>query len=309
MSMKTWTQFTRTLPKKINLNEVQNQSEANCIVLLISNHFSNSKIKEFHQYIYNQFNGKSLIGAVVDSVGAPGYSLTACHGIGFYSKPGRIQKQKAVGRWPSMFNQPMVDNPIFKTISLKAQNVNQDVLPNNSLSSNPSLLLTFSDNEPYDLYDHFQSQYPDSIKMGLVASRTPFLNGNPYTLFYNDQTISNGCVGLSTTDKVNFSYNDSIFQPLHDDYLTISKSQGNIILQIEGSDASRLLVEKVSTQIQPHSDFNLYIRIKSQTNQEMIFSIIGGDLSKGTLAIETLSDLTPGMKIQVSNSHELTISL
>jgi small ligand-binding sensory domain FIST len=38
---------------------------------------------------------------------------------------------------------------------------------------------------------------PCFVQMGLIASSTPFVNGRPFTLFFNDEVHSSGAVGVA----------------------------------------------------------------------------------------------------------------
>ena len=46
------------------------------------------------------------------------------------------------------------------------------------------------------------------MQMGLIASSTPFINGRPFTLFFNDEIHSSGAVGVATLRPTATSFLD-----------------------------------------------------------------------------------------------------
>ncbi|KAF8505347.1 hypothetical protein BU17DRAFT_101032 [Hysterangium stoloniferum] len=122
-------------------------------------------------------------------------------------------------------------------------------------------LLFFSDNSPDGLVRAL-----DHLPMGLIASSTPFFNGHPFTLFFNDEVHSSGAVGVALRTPtfpepticfggleplaaglgvvtvgidVSISYTN-IFTCAH-------RSEGDLIRQINGSNAAQVLIDPVAT--------------------------------------------------------------
>lgn len=180
--------------------------------------------------------------------------------------------------------------------------------------------------------------------MGLFAAKTPFLNGNPYTLFVDNQIYMGGAVTLGihrhtldgpdissgnsvsddSTDSIKSSGNSvsadftkrSGLYSISNEPLVITKCRGNIILEVDGKDknASMLLVKQVNhtrdsgiekneskmNNGKKHRDdlsnenTSIFAKLTDpKTGSSAFFPIVGGDLSKGALAIDTLMDIKP----------------
>ncbi|KAI9332946.1 hypothetical protein BDR26DRAFT_823714, partial [Obelidium mucronatum] len=160
--------------------------------------------------------------------------------------------------------------------------------------------------------------------MGLVTPLTPFITGKTHTLFQNGKVIDSGLVGLSLQDS---SAATSTAQPKYiysgltpiGEYMNITSCQGNIILTLDNSLATRQIldslakdfdgaspasVSSVSLESSISVDKALYLEIKSnQTDRDRdedscVYKIVAGDLRKGNIAVETTQDLQVGMKVR-----------
>ncbi|RUS23240.1 hypothetical protein BC937DRAFT_90187 [Endogone sp. FLAS-F59071] len=65
----------------------------------------------------------------------------------------------------------------------------------------PSLIFLVSDKEPYQLLETLDHHFSQSVKLGLIATSTPFITGRPYTLFHNARVLSGGVVGFAVTEE------------------------------------------------------------------------------------------------------------
>lgn len=193
------------------------------------------------------------------------------------------------------------------------------------------------------------------MQMNLFASQTPFLNGKPYSLFYNDKVLSGGCVGVAivrakreeenglstasnsrvkpptttaTSISLDFMSNTDLYS-ISADPLLITKSRGNIVLEVghgkdgENKKTSAVLVNQVhqdskakagyaplpkenqdkktkasSRKVQESKGKEENMKIYAKLQQEMsgqyaFIPVVGGDLSKGALALDTLMDIEP----------------
>ncbi|KAJ3325877.1 hypothetical protein HDV06_002262 [Boothiomyces sp. JEL0866] len=252
----------------------------NTILLFISNKLPKADISRLHQEIYSKFKPQYLIGGVVDS---PGVQIQSMNATGFYSPPGITRKQKSVGRWHNSTDGTLIHNSTnFSTLSQRNQDINQAVIPDIELNGS---VFTLSDSEPYDLMKFLKGS-----RLGLVASRTPFVNGLPFTLFFNNEVKTGGSVGITypCSNPVEIS---SQLNPISKEF-TITKCLGNMILNLDSLSASKTLIEAYKNQ--PNQ---MYCKITHE-NQVGYFNILGGDLTKGSIAIDTLMDLKPESKIQ-----------
>ena len=123
-----------------NISKGHIQKERSSYILLISPLYSMSEINLLHSQVFDKIKDYgNLIGAVVD-VGFKGWSLTSCEGIAFYSKPGRLYKQKSVGRWHL---RPQFE---FPDVSQDKNVLNQSIIPEQLKedTANSKLFLTFS---------------------------------------------------------------------------------------------------------------------------------------------------------------------
>ncbi|KAJ3260275.1 hypothetical protein HK103_000910 [Boothiomyces macroporosus] len=238
------------------------------------------EIAKIHQGVYNKFKPRYLIGGVVDSPGVQIHSLKA---TGFYSPPGITRKQKSVGRWHNNSDGTLIHNSTnFSSISQRNQDINKSVIPNVALNG---CVFTISDNEPYDLM-----KYITGKRIGLVGSRTPFLNGNPFTLFYNNKVKTGGSVGIvyDNSNEINVTHR---LNPISKEF-TITKCLGNMILNLDSISASKTLIEAYKDQ---PDQMHCKITFEGKSGY---FNILGGDLTKGSIAIDTMMDLKPQSTIQ-----------
>lgn len=133
--------------------------------------------------------------------------------------------------------------------------------------------------------------------MGLIAAQTPFLNGHPFTLFYNGAIIDGGSVGIAMSRKISSKTDYSCLYSLSSEPMKITKCQGNIILELDGVRASNKLVSEVYSDKATSTDTRLFCEV-IDGDSKAILVVTGGDTSKGTLALETLGDLKVGSKIR-----------
>lgn len=269
-------------------------------LLLVSSHFPSSAIKDFHSKIYKHLEC-NVVGGIVDSInGGAGWSLSlfdksksSC----FFSEPGFVRRNKSVGRWPSVTSlQKEVGE--FKSISLATEGDDgKRVSPILDGQSYTGGIITVSDEEPYDLYKSFNDKYPSTDKIGILAAQTPFITGLHNTLFWEGGFKEKGTVGIMLRDKVSIQCETSQLYPISE-RLNVTKCQGNIILEVDGKLASSFLVKKVGQDDTSNENHDLFMRVISQENKEAVFKITGGDISKGTLALDTLMDLKEGMTVE-----------
>lgn len=274
------------------------------LLLLISSQYKSHEISTIHSNIYNTFQPKQLVGAVVDSVSKKGYSVHSLDGIGFYSSGGVEHRHKQVGRWHlAKSNEPKTLG-FFNTISQSSSAINDKVIPDLDSNIQVGSFLTLSDTEPLDLYRYLNFKFPTAAKLGLITAKTPFINGKSCTMFYNDKVYESGTVGIAFKNSGTLAIKYNGLEPIGG-LFEITKSQGNIILEIKGENASKMLVKQVQDSIlKSHfkDSADLFVKVVKDEGLdkqvEAVLKITGGDITKGTLAIDTKSDLCIGMKVQ-----------
>lgn len=94
------------------------------------------------------------------------FSLALLNGIPFSSNEGRKLRSKSVGRWRFNHTQLEQTTSKFESIS-QGPNFTRKVIPIalQNISKDPDCIITFSDNEPIELYQYLHHAYPDSCKV------------------------------------------------------------------------------------------------------------------------------------------------
>ncbi len=90
---------------------------------------------------------------------------------------------------------------------------------------------------------------------------------------------------------------ESAFYPLHKEPLLITKAQGNIVLEVDGKKASQVLIQQIASESSKNKDHQLFVRLTNQNHLNGFFSVTSGDVSKGALAIDTLTTIQPGWSL------------
>ena len=98
--------------------------------------------------------------------------------------------------------------------------------------------------------------------MGLIGAATPFLNGKPRTLFYRDQILTSGLIGiaLKNTTKLDMVLHSESLVPISS-RLDISRCQGNIILELANQNATKTLLKYVHSSAIQSNDSSLFMRV------------------------------------------------
>lgn len=234
----------------------------NTILLFISSTKSAREIDLIHRKVLMEYNPNNLIGAVVDNLnGNQGWSMATCSSTIFKVNQGTQIRNKSVGRW----HQP---KKIIEEIHLEL--------------SSPKSIFAITDNEPIDFLRYIKSRYPVAMLSGLIATPTPFITGKAHTLFFNDQVLSSGSVGLVSEFTNQLVYED--FQPLSEP-MDMDDCKGNMILSIKGLNPTSILIQSVANE----KNGSLFIKTQNHFKR-----ILGGDFAKGCLAIDSSEPLQPG---------------
>ncbi|KAJ8664027.1 hypothetical protein O0I10_000305 [Lichtheimia ornata] len=251
------------------------------------------------------------IGCVVDHV--PGVK----HGISLmttsdervvpFHVPDSPERHKirniSVGRWG---RQDLTGEWIqFGSISKPSQEFR---LPSTlqQQKEHPSFVFVASDNEPDQLLHSLDHHFPQSTKIGIIGASTPFVTGNPFALFCQQEMLSAGMVGFAAYDN-NMGQDISIEHPSLEtlgEPMTITRCRGNIILDLDQAGATGLLLELIkqgqSARIAKDQEFYLgiYPPGTQDPSQMSVNRVTSGDPSRGNMSIDTTADLQVGQIVQ-----------
>nr|KAJ3420997.1 hypothetical protein HK105_004747 [Polyrhizophydium stewartii] len=298
-------------------------------VLLVSPDFSHADIEALHEGVRRSVRADALVGAVVDAVGlAPMAGGGAAWSLSLWTPdagergstvlafsvppvPVAARKNRSVGRWPDSFNRggarraDTLGSAAFESVSQGPVRDTWTLLPRALADSPPSQMLLLTDNEPFELLQSSTRAFPAAAHLGVIAARTPFVTGRPFTLFHNDSVLSEGAVGVafggSATQPAPIGMSAPHLVPLAPP-MHISRSRGNIILELDGRNASRELLAqiKLSDASVSAAGQQVFVRVHdAASGRTGLYPLSGGDLAKGTLAVDTLVDLVPGMQVEI----------
>jgi len=293
-------------------------------VALVSRSFSANDILKLNTEFLKHINPKIFIGAVVDRVPSPdsgGHGLSVLIGqeedaTGFIVEDTADRKKiksVSVGRWGRVqdFNRfEFEENDIdkfgwegFKSVSRNVHD--HSLIPQlQNLNCVPQFAWIVSDHEPYQLIETLDHHLPQTTKCGLIGSSTPFITGTPYTLFYNGKTLSGGTIGFvsSSTPKLQPEIQHHALEVIGRQ-MTITRCRGNIILDLDESSATGLLLDLLNkghnANISKDKEFYLGICLDEPVAQlASVHRVTSGDPSKGNMSIDTTIDFQVGQKVQ-----------
>ncbi|KAJ1962604.1 hypothetical protein GGI12_002555 [Dipsacomyces acuminosporus] len=332
-------------------NSTETRQRASCFAL-VSQTYPPSDIDRFVKELKRQLSaispGTSVSGTVVDQVVSndgnqhtPGISVlyhvpqrsNDLAGIPFYigDEHGRQRlRGVAVGRWHSdITDRCKVDRhgaqwtngvssvtQAASSLSLPPE-LGEDICD----PSRVNLILLASDKEPRQIIDALDARYPNAVKLGIVGSQTPFLNGHEFTLFDSTRMYDSGVTGLAFVEQGDGNSTQQADkltkQPKvsHDgleaisDVFGIERAKGNVVLDLENGDAARALIASIRKKRQETGDVGmddrLFARITNSSSPastgeplSAVFQVTGGDPAKGGLAVDTLKDIEAGQSIQ-----------
>ncbi|KXN73559.1 hypothetical protein CONCODRAFT_77303 [Conidiobolus coronatus NRRL 28638] len=172
-----------------------------------------------------------------------------------------------------------------------------------------STLLLGTDGHPDQYLEAISNSLPHLKIVGLSGGPTPFINGKATSLIYNGKVNEEGIIGVILPPSANISTKlvypniQTLGEPL-----TITKARGNIILEMNESNATQHLLKSLQTTNIPssqykHIDFFLGLLPKDCTESPQdisIYRIQSGSPTKGTMAIDTIRDIELDQKILLS---------
>lgn len=187
---------------------------------------------------------------------------------------------------------------------------------------NVGSIFMLSDSTPNEILEPIDSNFPGATKFGLISSQTPFVTGLPYTMYLNDSIVQDGMIGFAVSENKAVKDMENIQTDVSYDSLSpLSKSfkitgcKGNIILSLDDSNATKLLLDSINTKmttITKEDEFYLSVSKKSDKidtdhlplsfshsrNLLTVSKITAGDPSRGFLSIDYTGDLEVGMSVQ-----------
>ncbi|KAF8940122.1 hypothetical protein BGZ47_007877 [Haplosporangium gracile] len=237
-------------------------------------------------------------------------------------------KEKSVGKWAR--SQDIEERGLdtadawssFKSISIGR---NQVQVPTAALPPSSSLasalgskeidqdIMMISDLEVHQFLEALDTANPAASKVGLMASSTPFITGRPVTMFYDGQLVQDGVLGVSilkrpAAKQETTSVTYPSMSPLGP-AMQITRCRGNIILELDESNATRLLLDRLqATTLTKDKEYFLATGepttatsgsvAQVDMSKATVYKITGGDPSKGNMAVDTVHDLQVGQWVQ-----------
>ena len=140
---------------------------------------------------------------------------------------------------------------------------------------------------------------PCSTTLGLLASSTPFLNGQAITAYLNDTIITAGAVGWHIPTSVSISARYASLEAFTPTF-EITETLGNILLDLDAGKAM-WAVEKYFKTLS--KDVEIYAQLG-----DIMVRVVGGDLGNGSMALETDSIESTTVRFFKTTSAEPTSS-
>ncbi|KAI9027634.1 hypothetical protein CLU79DRAFT_717131 [Phycomyces nitens] len=330
-SRSLWTAVTGTGPTleaclDSCVQQAKLQKGATVAIAMVSKSFEAHDYENLPSLVKERLSPTWLVGSVVDRVPSFEHGVSLWVGydekvVGFQVKDGPERnkvRSVSVGRWGrpedlSRVNyqrQKMEDAGWegFESISRPTQ---QYPLPDElSTSKTPSLVFLASDNEPDELLKNLDHHFPDTAKVGIISASTPFVNGNPYTLFYQDKLMGAGITGFASysakkVEAGDVSIEHAALQAMGKT-MKITRCRGNIILDLDQAGATGLLLELIKNKqnalISKDETFYLGIYAPGEVNEDKskmtVCRVTSGDPSRGNMSIDTTIDLQEGQVVQ-----------
>ncbi|KAJ2808360.1 hypothetical protein H4R20_000909 [Coemansia guatemalensis] len=243
-------------------------------------------------------------------------------------------REVAVGRWHNTVTDRFED---FKASTRWHQGLSSVTRATSHLKLPPELsseiedpakvrfVLTASDKESRQTLDALDGYFPHAVKLGIVGSQTPFLNGREYTLINDLGVYDSGMVGFAFIDHgsqlqesdraIGLPYVTNNGLEAISDVLRIERCKGNVVLELESGDDMHSLIAAIRQRrvddSSARADGRLFAKVtrfrdasaasesrQSSESESVVFQVTGGSPAKGGLALDTLRDLTAGRYIQ-----------
>ncbi|CAG8643263.1 8848_t:CDS:2 [Paraglomus occultum] len=229
LSRSLWSSYTASHPNCFTSSTLSVRSPDICIAI-VSNTFSHAELESIPKRLTTLLHPKLLIGCVVDKIHG---NLPDGDGVSLLVGDLSLNKSVSISEFSYEIEG---DRKLFK-----ASNWVKKVEGKVEVEKD---FFMFSDMEPHLLLRSLDHHFPAYKKLGIIGTSTPFTTARPVTLFYNEHVLSQGVVGFSLTPN---SIGDIALQ--HDslsslgNVMKITKCRGNIILELDGLNATQLLLD------------------------------------------------------------------
>ncbi|KAI8643430.1 hypothetical protein BD408DRAFT_414898 [Parasitella parasitica] len=306
-----------------------NQKKPDVCVVLASKSYSLDHYRKLTHELQSKLEPKYLIGGVVDRVAQVNHGISLLLGFEEDIVPfivndsqGRLKiRNIAVGRWGRVddterikYQSEHIDKVGWKKFGSVSTPVQSYKLPP-GLEKKPSFIFTVSDNEPDQLMQALDHHYPDVPKVGIVGASTPFVTGEPYTLFKSDGDImGSGIVGFASYTKPNKPFSVQVTHTAMEKMgspLKITRCRGNIILDLDDGGATGLLLRLIQGGPKLSKDEEFYLEIyppgkdENSKDDATMSRITSGDPGRGNMSIDTTADLQIGQIVQFMRKRTL----
>ncbi|KAJ3196051.1 hypothetical protein HK101_010291 [Irineochytrium annulatum] len=267
-----------------------------------------------------------IVGTVVSSLGRRGHTVSVAlleaapevRVDAFFIPTATKVRRKAVGRWPDL-SMPVGGRDAFSAEDGGFEGMSKfgadpdrdggganamsvDVPDVDGLGKTPGdLTILFSDNDPHAFLRSFDAKYRSVAKVGLIGARTPFITGADHCLFFGEDILSGGTVGLTIMgpkDQLRVQVGKILY-----------RGRGNILsmLQPLGGTSDLSAAAYLNDQVAaiPSSnvsnDHSLYCMVRSSSASDAsrrVYKIASGDLSNGAVAVDTQWNIDKSSNIQ-----------
>lgn len=332
-SRSYWTKLTATGATieecvQASLDTLTSKKPDICVVLA-SKSFTLDHYRKLIQELQSNLEPKCLIGGVIDRVTQVNHGISLLLGFEEEIVPFTINdsqyrlkiRSTSVGRWGRVEDKERIkyqndhidrigwDN--FGSVSTPAQAYQLPPGLTEKDSKPPLFVFTVSDNEPDQLLQTLDHHYPDTPKIGIIGASTPFVTGEPYTLFHSNGIMGSGIVGFASYAKQEQPGNSSNVKVTHaamkkmGDPLKITRCRGNVILDLDKGGATGLLLRLIQDGPKLSKEEEFYLGIyppgKDEHSEDdvTVSRITSGDPGRGNMSIDTTADLQVGQIVQV----------
>ncbi|POW21576.1 hypothetical protein PSHT_02287 [Puccinia striiformis] len=178
-----------------------------------------------------------------------------------------------------------------------------------------SILIFFSSPSPQPFLASLQRNLASSTAnlIGLIGSSTTFETGRVSTLFRNRQILGNldGAVGIAILKNsansrspplIKYSNFKTLGNPMK-----ITEAQGNIILTLDSKKATKYLLEVIQkSELNHHQSSSSELMISKDKEFYLVevCRIIGGSVSRGTMALDREKEIQVNQSVQFIHSCE-----
>ncbi|CEP14868.1 hypothetical protein [Parasitella parasitica] len=332
-SRSYWTKLTTTgatIEECVQSSlDTLDQKKPDVCVVLASKSYTLAHYRKLTEELQSKLEPKCLIGGVVDRVAQVNHGISLLLGFEEEIVPFTINDSQdrlkirniSVGRWGRVDDTERIksqsehiDKVGWKKFGSVSTPVQTYQLPP-GLENKPSLVFTVSDNEPDQLLQALDHHYPDVPKVGIVGASTPFVTGEPYTLFNSDGNImGSGIVGFASYTKADKYFNVQVTHTAMEKMgnpLKITRCRGNIILDLDDGGATGLLLRLIQSGPKLSKDEEFYLEIyppgkdENSESDATVSRITSGDPGRGNMSIDTTADLQAGQVVQFMRKRNL----